>query len=128
MGSKEVFPTKIEPLSLFQGLERGENKKSGKEKKNGTLKKSKRHDTISGPESIGIVRPTKDDEYSYMNAYKTVSIMIISGLVTNSILFCLLFTIEDRCRESAFSTNAQSRFASVVVDGVLGPLRLARDT
>ena len=29
---------------------------------------------------------------------------------------------------SAFSTNAQSRFASVVVDGVLGPLRLARHT
>ena len=29
---------------------------------------------------------------------------------------------------SAFSTNAQSRFASVVVDGVPGPLRLARHT
>ena len=28
----------------------------------------------------------------------------------------------------AFSTNAQSRFASVVVDGVLGPPRLARHT
>ena len=27
---------------------------------------------------------------------------------------------------SAFSTYAQSRFASVVVDGVTGPLRLAR--
>ena len=27
--------------------------------------------------------------------------------------------------KSAFSTNAQSRFASVVVDGSLGPLRLA---
>ena len=26
---------------------------------------------------------------------------------------------------SAFSTNIQSRFASVVLDGVLGPLRLA---
>ena len=31
-------------------------------------------------------------------------------------------------RTSAFSTNAQSRFASVVVDGVLGPPRLARHT
>ena len=31
-------------------------------------------------------------------------------------------------KKSAFSTNAQSRFASVVVDSVLGPLRLARDT
>ena len=29
---------------------------------------------------------------------------------------------------SAFSMNAQSRFASVVVDGVLGPPRLARQT
>ena len=27
--------------------------------------------------------------------------------------------------KSAFATNAQSRFASVVVDGVLGPPRLA---
>ena len=30
--------------------------------------------------------------------------------------------------QSAFSTNAQSRFASVAVDGVLGPPRLARHT
>ena len=30
--------------------------------------------------------------------------------------------------KSAFSTNAQSRFASVVVDGVLGPSRLACNT
>ena len=29
---------------------------------------------------------------------------------------------------SAFSTNVQSRFASVVIDGVLGPPRLARHT
>ena len=28
-------------------------------------------------------------------------------------------------KKSAFSTNAQSRFASVVLDSVLGPLRLA---
>ena len=27
---------------------------------------------------------------------------------------------------SAFSTNAQSRFGSVVIDGILGPPRLAR--
>ena len=31
-------------------------------------------------------------------------------------------------KTSAFSTNAQSRFASVVVDGVLGPPRLAQHT
>ena len=31
-------------------------------------------------------------------------------------------------KTSAFSTNAQSRFASVVVDGVLGPPRLACHT
>ena len=30
--------------------------------------------------------------------------------------------------KSAFSTNTQSRFASVVVDGVLGPPRLVRHT
>ena len=30
--------------------------------------------------------------------------------------------------KSAFSTNAHSMFASVVVDGVLGPPRLARHT
>ena len=30
--------------------------------------------------------------------------------------------------KSVFSTNAQLRFASVVVDGVLGPPRLARHT
>ena len=29
-------------------------------------------------------------------------------------------------KTSAFSTNAQSRFASVVLDGVLGPRRLGR--
>ena len=75
---KKFFRQKSSLSHHIQGLERGENKKSGKEKKNGTLKKSRRHDTISGPESIGIVRPTKDDEYSYMNAYKTVSLMKIS--------------------------------------------------
>ena len=31
-------------------------------------------------------------------------------------------------KTSAFSTNAQSRFASVVLDGVLGPPHLARHT
>ena len=50
------------------------------------------------------------------------------GLVTNSILFCWLFKIKDRCKKSAYSTNAQSRFASVVVDGILGPSRLERHT
>ena len=44
----------------------------------------------------------------------------VAGLVTNSIIFCCLLTIKDRCKKSAFSTNTQSRFASVVVDGVLG--------
>ena len=39
------------------------------------------------------------------------------GLANNSILFCLLFTFKDQCKISAFSTNTQSRFASVV-DGV----------
>ena len=52
----------------------------------------------------------------------------VGGPVTNSILFCWHFTINNRCQISAFSTNAQSRFASVVVNGVLGPPRLARHT
>ena len=44
------------------------------------------------------------------------------GLANNSILFCLLFTFKDQCKISAFSTNTQSRFASVV-DGVRASLR-----
>ena len=48
-----------------------------------------------------------------------------SGHQLNSILLTFLNQGSER---SAFSTNAQSRFASVVVDGVLGPLRLARHT
>ena len=51
-----------------------------------------------------------------------------AGLVTNSIIYFWLFTIKDQCAKSAFLTNAQSRFASVVVEGVLGPPRLARLT
>ena len=43
----------------------------------------------------------------------------LPGLVTNSILFCWLFTIKDRCYNLAgFFTNTQSRCASVVFDGV----------
>ena len=38
------------------------------------------------------------------------------------------FPIFRTTNESVFSTNAQSRFASVVLDGVLGPPRLARHT
>ena len=53
------------------------------------------------------------------------AIWLTSGLVTNSILFSWLFTAKNRCKKSAFSTNAQSRFVSVVIDGVLGPPRLA---
>ena len=38
------------------------------------------------------------------------------------------FPIFEASKTSAFSTNAQSRFASVVFDGVLGRLRLAQHT
>ena len=41
------------------------------------------------------------------------------GQVTNSILFCWLFKKQGSVEKSAFSTYAQSRFASVVFDGVL---------
>ena len=51
-----------------------------------------------------------------------------TGLVTNSILFCMTFHNQGSVSKSAFSTNAQSRFASVVVDGVVGPPRLTQHT
>ena len=38
------------------------------------------------------------------------------------------FSISSINEISAFSTNAQSKFASVVLDGVLGPLRPAHHT
>ena len=38
------------------------------------------------------------------------------------------FTIKDQCKKSAFTTNGQSRIASVVLEGFLGPLRLAEFT
>ena len=50
------------------------------------------------------------------------------GLVTNSNLVCWLFTIKDRCKKVAFSTNAQSRFDSAVNDSILRPPRLVRHT
>ena len=40
----------------------------------------------------------------------------------------LALPIPRATNKSAFSTNTQSRFASIVPDGVLGPLRLARHT
>ena len=49
-----------------------------------------------------------------------------SGQKLNSIL--LTFQNQRLMYKSAFSTNAQSRFASVVVDSDLGPPRLARHT
>ena len=46
------------------------------------------------------------------------------------LLICILFPFlnQGSMLKSAFSTNARSRFASAVVDGVLGPPRLARHT
>ena len=46
--------------------------------------------------------------------------------LTHSIL--LTFHNQGLVGKSAFSTNKQSKLASVVVDGVLGPPRLARHT
>ena len=48
------------------------------------------------------------------------------SITLNSIL--LTFQNQGSVYKSAFSKNAQSRFASVVVDSVLGPPRLARHT
>ena len=58
-----------------------------------------------------------------------VGALLHQGLrVTRSghpIQFCWLFSIKDRRNKVHFSTNTQSRFASVVVDSVMGPPRLA---
>ena len=48
-----------------------------------------------------------------------------TGLVTNSILFCRLSKIKDCWQKVGFQ---QSRFASLVLDSVCGPLRLVRHT
>ena len=53
-----------------------------------------------------------------------------AGLVTNSI-DSIVLTFQNQgsvLKKSAFSTNAQSRFASTVFDSVLGFLRLVRHT
>ena len=50
-----------------------------------------------------------------------------AGLVTNSIIFCWLFTITDWCKKVR-SNAAWSKFALVVVDGIQGPPSLARHT
>ena len=51
-----------------------------------------------------------------------------AGLVTNSILFCWLLSIKDQCENVGFFAKEKSRFASIVLDGVLGPLHLWRHT
>ena len=56
-----------------------------------------------------------------IHSAKTASGLVV---VTNPIIFCWLFTINDRC--VGFFTNTWSRFASAVFDGVLGPPRKAR--
>ena len=45
-----------------------------------------------------------------------------------TVLYSVDYSQSRICLKSAFSTNAQSRFASFVVDGVLGPPRLGRHT
>ena len=52
----------------------------------------------------------------------------LPGLATNLNSILLTFRNQGLMLKSAFSTNAQTRVATVVVDGVLGPLRLAQHT
>ena len=57
----------------------------------------------------------------------------ITAILTNQVWSLTQFYSVDFSQsriivKSAFSTNAQSRFMSVVVDGVLGPWRLAWHT
>ena len=54
--------------------------------------------------------------------------VVSPGLATLDQIFSVDFSKSRIDVKSAFSTNAQSRFASVVVDVVLGPPRLARHT
>ena len=55
-------------------------------------------------------------------------LLLTPGRVTNSFLFCWLFTIKDWCIFNKQQTHTQSRFASDVFDGVLGPPGLAWHT
>ena len=68
-------------------------------------------DVLDGPKAVP----------STLNRRLTEVQTVDACQVTNSILFCYLYTIRGQCRKSALSVNAQSRFASVVLGGVLGP-------
>ena len=61
-------------MSLTQTTEKYNN---STKKKGGTLKRAKNkdvdHPDVCGPASMGLIKPTKDDEYGHMNAYKSVS-------------------------------------------------------
>ena len=55
-----------------------------------------------------------------------VQFFVVASLVTNPILFCWLFTINYWCQE--VQLLSQSGFASVVINGVLGPLHSPQHT
>ena len=58
----------------------------------------------------------------------TIENTAVSGLLTNSILFCWLRSIKDQCKKVDFDTNTQSRFAPVGFNCVQDPSNLAQHT
>ena len=58
----------------------------------------------------------------------TIENSAVSGLLTNSILFCWLQSIKDQCKKVDFDTNTQSRFAPVGFNSVLRTLQTYRNT
>ena len=82
---------------------------------------------LSGLRSQGmIIAPPENDRGDRKVKNLTDVDASRSGHYLNSIL--LTFQNQGSVYKSAFSANAQPRFASVVVDSVLGPPRLARQT
>ena len=54
--------------------------------------------------------------------------MVIPGLLSNSILFCRLFTITDRCKKRVFKKRTIKVLRKLFFDSVLGPPCLVRHT
>ena len=79
--------------------------------------------------NFGLMPPNVDPQIPMTHAgFQVSSACIVSQvcLATNSILFCWLSTIKERCKNVRLQQNAQSRFVRVAFDSVLGPPRLAQ--
>ena len=81
----------------------------------------------AGSRHGGAGRRTSSNDCQMTLMQVSGSLLLNFGLVINQ-FYSVDFSQSRTCVKSPFSTNAQSRSASVVVDGVLGPPRLARHT